>query len=49
MLVKEKGQRLVNPNRREVVTFLLIEIQTEDACKKASGRQLVARRHDGVV
>ena len=49
MLVKEKGQRLVDPDRREVVTFLLIEIQAEDACKKASGCQLVARRHDGVV
>jgi hypothetical protein len=26
ILVKEKDQRLVNPDRREVVTFLLIEI-----------------------
>jgi hypothetical protein len=32
-----------------VITFLLIEIQTEDACKPASGGQLVARWHDGVV
>jgi hypothetical protein len=47
ILVKEKGQRLVYLDQCEVVTFLLVEIQTEDACKKASGRQLVARRHDG--
>jgi hypothetical protein len=32
-----------------VFTFLLIEIQAEDAGKLTSGRQLVARRHDGVV
>jgi hypothetical protein len=49
MLVKEKGQRLVDPDRREVVTFLPIEIQAEDTCKKASGRPPVPRRHDGVV
>ena len=37
MTNRTTGQRLVNLDRCEVVTFLLVEIQTEDACKKASG------------
>jgi hypothetical protein len=41
--------RLVESSGAKWSLSLLIEIQAEDTCKKASGRPPVARRHDGVV
>ena len=47
VLVEQERQRVVYPDRREMLALLLIEIQTEN--EKAGGGHLVARRHDGVV
>src|SRR5262245_29764259 len=48
VVVEQKRQTVVHPNRCEMAAFL-IERQAEDVSEEPGGGYFVTRRHDGVV